>query len=63
MPSSALTRDLLSLLAAQGLGTRRIGILGWSMGGRGALWYAAGLGTARVTAVAAASPFLGAHFA
>ena len=58
MPSPWLTRDLLPLLAGEGLETRRIGILGWSIGGRGALWYAAGLGRARVAVVAAASPAL-----
>jgi pimeloyl-ACP methyl ester carboxylesterase len=57
-PSPALTRDLLPFLAERGLRTRRIGVLGWSIGGWGALWYAAGLGSGRVGAVAAASPAL-----
>jgi pimeloyl-ACP methyl ester carboxylesterase len=58
MPSSALTRDLLPVLAKRGLETGRIGVLGWSMGGRGALWYTAGLGIDHVSVVAVASPAL-----
>lgn len=58
MPSTALTRDLLPALAKQGLQTQHIGVLGWSMGGRGALWYAAGQGSDHVSVVAVASPAL-----
>ncbi len=36
-PLRMLTDEFLPLLAGRGLGTRRIGMLGWSMGGYGAL--------------------------
>lgn len=50
--------EFLPLLAHQGLRTRRIGLLGWSMGGYGALRLAGILGRRRVTGVAVASPAL-----
>ena len=48
--------EFLPLLADHGLDTRRIGFLGWSMGGFGSLWLAGQLGAARVAAVTAESP-------
>jgi enterochelin esterase-like enzyme len=48
--------ELLPLLHDQGLDTDRIGLLGWSMGGYGALRLAGLLGPDRVAAVVAASP-------
>jgi pimeloyl-ACP methyl ester carboxylesterase len=48
--------ELLPLMRGQGVSIRRIGLLGWSMGGYGALRLATDLGPERVGAVAAASP-------
>jgi pimeloyl-ACP methyl ester carboxylesterase len=56
-----VTDELLPRLADLGLRaapTDRIGLLGWSMGGYGALRLAARLGPSRVVAVAAVSPAL-----
>jgi len=50
--------EFLPLLADHGLDTGRVGFLGWSMGGYGALVLAARLGRARTAAVAAESPAL-----
>jgi pimeloyl-ACP methyl ester carboxylesterase len=49
---------LLPLLAGKGLATDRIGLIGWSMGGYGALLLATKLGPARVAGVVAASAAL-----
>ncbi len=57
-PSPVITRDLLPFLTGLGLSTVRVGILGWSIGGRGALMLASALGAGRVAVVAAASPAL-----
>ena len=48
--------ELLPLLAEQGLDVGRIGLLGWSMGGYGALRLGGLLGPDRVGAVVASSP-------
>ena len=48
--------EFLPLLAARGLDTSRVGLLGWSMGGYGALYLAGQLGAARVAAAVAESP-------
>ncbi len=50
--------ELLPMLADLGLDTRRTGLVGWSMGGFGALHLGASLGPSRVAAVAALSPAL-----
>jgi pimeloyl-ACP methyl ester carboxylesterase len=50
--------DLLALLAGKGLATARIGLIGWSMGGYGALLMASRLGPSRVAGVAAVSAAL-----
>ncbi|HWJ11132.1 MAG TPA: alpha/beta hydrolase-fold protein [Nocardioides sp.] len=50
--------ELLPRLADAGLDTRRIGLVGWSMGGFGALHLGALLGPDRVAAVSALSPAL-----
>jgi S-formylglutathione hydrolase FrmB len=55
--------EFLPLLAGRGLDVRRVGFLGWSMGGYGALVLAARLGRDRVAGVAAASPALWHEFA
>ncbi|GAA4714971.1 alpha/beta hydrolase [Nocardioides conyzicola] len=53
--------ELLPLLGEQGLDVSRIGLLGWSMGGYGALRLAGVLGPDRVGAVVASSPALWQH--
>jgi S-formylglutathione hydrolase FrmB len=56
--------EFLPLLESQGLETARLGLLGWSMGGYGALLVGTQLGSARVAAVVAESPAMwadGAH--
>ena len=50
--------ELIPLLAEQGLDTSRVGFLGWSMGGYGALLLGARLGPARTAAICAGSPAL-----
>ncbi|WP_184941018.1 dienelactone hydrolase family protein [Planomonospora venezuelensis] len=55
-PSVDVSGALLPYLYGAGLDTGRIGLLGWSMGGAGALRLAAELGRGKVAAVAAASP-------
>lgn len=53
-----VTEELLPLLADKGLATGRIGLIGWSMGGYGALLMATRLGPKRVAGVVAASAAL-----
>jgi enterochelin esterase-like enzyme len=56
-----LTDDVLPLLARRGWGTgpdRRFAVLGWSMGGYGALLFAQTLGPDRLAAAVASSPSL-----
>jgi predicted esterase len=50
--------ELIPMLSGQGLDTSRIGFLGWSMGGYGALLLGARLGAARTAAICAVSPAL-----
>jgi Putative esterase len=50
--------ELIPMLASQGLDTSRVGFLGWSMGGYGALLLGARLGPARTAAICAVSPAL-----
>ena len=50
--------ELLPMLAGQGLDTSRVGFLGWSMGGYGALLLGARLGPARTAGICAVSPAL-----
>ena len=56
--SAMVTEELLPLLAARGLPTERVGLLGWSMGGYGSLRLAGLLGADRAPCVAAVSPAL-----
>ncbi len=50
--------ELIPMLAEKGLDTSRVGFLGWSMGGYGALLLGARLGPARTAAICAVSPAL-----
>lgn len=53
-----VTDELLPLLAEQGLDTSRVGFIGWSMGGYGALLLGGRLGPQRTAAICAVSPAL-----
>ena|SRR5690625_2593044 len=53
-----VTDELLPLLAEQGLDTSRVGFIGWSMGGYGALLLGGRLGPSRTAAICAVSPAL-----
>ena len=57
-PGAMIAQDLLPLLAGKGLAADRVGLIGWSMGGYGALLLAGTLGPRRVAGVAAASAAL-----
>ncbi|MGZ4507703.1 MAG: alpha/beta hydrolase [Blastococcus sp.] len=57
-PQAMLLDEFLPLLARRGLRTAKVGVLGWSMGGYGALLLAETVGAARIAAVAADSPAL-----
>jgi hypothetical protein len=66
-PVRMLTTELLPMLATLGLRTERVGLLGWSMGGYGALLLAreshrGALNSVTVAAAAAGSPALFASF-
>ena len=50
--------ELIPMLSSQGLDTSRVGFLGWSMGGYGALLLGSRLGPARTAAICAVSPAL-----
>ncbi|HJQ03641.1 MAG TPA: alpha/beta hydrolase-fold protein [Jatrophihabitans sp.] len=56
-----VTDELLPMLRTRGLRTNRIALLGWSMGGYGALLLAGMLGSARVSTCVAESPALWLH--
>jgi enterochelin esterase-like enzyme len=57
--SSAMVRDeFLPLLSNRGLDVTKVGLLGWSMGGFGALHIASQLGSGRAAVVIAESPAL-----
>ncbi|WP_395309899.1 alpha/beta hydrolase-fold protein [Mycobacterium sp. AMU20-3851] len=56
--SAMVLDELLPMLSDQGLDTSRVGFLGWSMGGYGALLLGSRLGPARTAAICAVSPAL-----
>jgi pimeloyl-ACP methyl ester carboxylesterase len=55
---SMVLDELIPMLATQNLDISRVGFLGWSMGGYGALLLGARLGPARTAAICAVSPAL-----
>ncbi|MCW2885016.1 MAG: Alpha/beta hydrolase family protein [Streptosporangiaceae bacterium] len=55
-PQKMITNEVLPRLHQRGFRTDRIGLMGWSMGGYGALLLAQTLGSSRVTAIVASSP-------
>lgn len=57
-PIGMITDELLPLLARQGARTGRFGVIGWSMGGYGALVLAETVGAPRMAAAVASSPAL-----
>ncbi|HEY1135366.1 MAG TPA: alpha/beta hydrolase-fold protein [Nocardioides sp.] len=61
-PGAMVLDEFLPLLADRGLDVDRLGLLGWSMGGFGALRLAGLLGAGQVSAVAALSPALWHHY-
>lgn len=54
--AAMVLEEFIPLLAEQRLQTARVALLGWSMGGYGALYLAGRLGRSRVSAVLAESP-------
>ncbi|HEU5029409.1 MAG TPA: alpha/beta hydrolase-fold protein [Spirillospora sp.] len=62
-PIGMIIDELLPRLRAQGARTGRIGAIGWSMGGYGALVLARRLGARRMAAAVASSPALFASYA
>jgi S-formylglutathione hydrolase FrmB len=57
-PSRLVVEELLPMMGRKGLAVDRVGLIGWSMGGYGALLMATRLGRGRVAGVAAASAAL-----
>ncbi|MCL2543431.1 MAG: alpha/beta hydrolase-fold protein [Nocardioidaceae bacterium] len=55
--------ELIPMLARKGLDTSRLGFIGWSMGGFGALHFGMQLGAAKVRAVSALSPAIWEQYA
>ncbi|HEX8095637.1 alpha/beta hydrolase, partial [Jatrophihabitans sp.] len=55
-PAGMVIDEFLPLLGRRGLDTTRIGLLGWSMGGYGALYLAGALGAQRTAVAIAESP-------
>ena len=55
-PAGMVVHEFLPLLASHGLDVSRIGLLGWSMGGYGALYLATVLRAPRVAVAVAESP-------
>jgi len=60
-PAGMVAREFVPVLAEQGLDVSRFGLLGWSMGGYGALYLSSVLGAARVAVCIAESPAIWRH--
>src|SRR6202044_1855502 len=56
--SAMVLNELIPMLGGHGLDTSRVGFLGWSMGGYGALLLGGRLGAGRTAAITAVSPAL-----
>jgi S-formylglutathione hydrolase FrmB len=57
-PGAMVLDELLPMLSSMGFDTSRVGFMGWSMGGYGALHLGAKLGPSRVAGICAISPAL-----
>ncbi|WNG93055.1 hypothetical protein [Mycobacterium sp. ITM-2016-00318] len=55
---SMVLKEFLPMLTSKGLDTRRVSLIGWSMGGYGALLLGGVLGPARTAAICAVAPAL-----
>jgi enterochelin esterase-like enzyme len=60
-PAGMVLREFLPLLVGNGLDVRRVGLIGWSMGGYGALYLAGALGAAGCAVAVAESPAIWHH--
>ncbi|HZC53466.1 MAG TPA: alpha/beta hydrolase-fold protein [Mycobacterium sp.] len=60
-PAGMVVHEFLPLLAGHGLEVRRVGLLGWSMGGYGALYLAGVLRAGRCAVAVAESPAIWHH--
>jgi S-formylglutathione hydrolase FrmB len=57
-PGAMVLEELLPMLSSMGFDTSRVGLMGWSMGGYGAMHLGAKLGPSRVAGICAISPAL-----
>lgn len=57
-PGTMVLEELLPMLTSMGMDTSRVGFMGWSMGGYGALLLGARLGPTRTAGICATSPAL-----
>ena len=57
-PGAMVLEELLPMLSSMGMDTSRVGFLGWSMGGYGAMHLGAKLGQSRTAGICAISPAL-----
>jgi enterochelin esterase-like enzyme len=60
-PAGMIVHEFVPLLGDRGLDVRRIALLGWSMGGYGALYLASRMGRHKVCAMVAESPAIWHH--
>ena len=60
-PAAMVSQEFIPLLGQRGLDVAKVGLLGWSMGGYGALYLASRMGRQRVSAMVAESPAIWHH--
>jgi enterochelin esterase-like enzyme len=60
-PAAMVSQEFIPLLGQHGLDVRKVGLLGWSMGGYGAVYLASRMGRDRVSAMVAESPAIWHH--